>query len=69
MFPLVSQNTPDGVHVFGLPDEGGKHHVNALLHPKLEVTDVLLRDCREVNVFTREVDSLFGAQLSSILDL
>lgn len=59
----------DSVHVSSLADEGGKHHVYALLHAKLKVLNVLLRHSGQVHFSAREVHSLLAAQDASVFNL
>lgn len=48
-------------------DEGGKDHVDALLHPKPQVTLVFLTDSRQVDWHSWQVYSLSAAQHAAIL--
>ena len=66
---LLAQHLAHGVHVVGLADEGGEHHVHALLHAELQVLDVLLGHGGQVHRRTRQVHALLAAQQAAVLDL
>ncbi|TNN38832.1 hypothetical protein EYF80_050994 [Liparis tanakae] len=69
-FPsLLQLHRPDGVNVGRLADEGGEHHVHAVLHAELQVLDVLLRDGGQVHGGAGEVHALLAAQGAAVLDL
>lgn len=65
---LLAEHLPDSVNVSSLTDEGGKDHVYALLHTKLQVLDVLLRHSRQVDSSTRQVDALLATQRTAVTD-
>lgn len=69
VFAPLSQHSPDSVHVFRFANEGGKDHVDSLLHAKLQVFDVFVWNSRQVHSSAREVDSLLAAQGATVLDL
>lgn len=69
VFALFTEHFPDSVNVGSLADEGGKDHVNTLLHAKLQVLNVLLRHSWEVNSSSRQVDALLAAEHTAILNL
>jgi hypothetical protein len=66
---LLSQHLPDFMHVGCLADERCKHHVHILLHPKLQVLDVLFRHSGEIHSSARQVHALLAAQGATILHL
>lgn len=65
---LLTQHLPDSVDIGGFTNEGGKDHVNTLLHAKLQVLNVLLRHGGEVDSSSRQVDTLLAAQHTAILN-
>lgn len=66
---LLTQHFPDSVNVSGLTDERGEDHVNTLFHAKLQVLNVLLRHCRQVNSSSGQVDALLAAQHAAVLNV
>lgn len=69
VFALVSQDLPDGLHICGLADERGEHHVDTLFHAKLQILNVLLRHSRQVHGSPWKVHTLLAAQHAAILNL
>lgn len=63
------QSSPDGSHVAGFPHKGGKDDVHAMLHPKLQVLDILLRQPRQVHLGARQIHALPAAQDTAALHL
>ena len=68
VLPLLAQHIADLLDTVGIPDEGGKDHVNALLHPEQQIRLVLLRDGGQVSVGAWQVAALLGAKVSIILN-
>lgn len=66
---LLTQHFPDSMNVSGLTDERGEDHVNTLFHAKLQVLNVLLRHCRQVNSSSGQVDALLAAQRAAVLNV
>ena len=64
----LAQYLPDSVHISGFADKGGKHHVHALFHTKLQVLDVFLRHSRQVDGSSRQVDAFLAAQHAAVAD-
>lgn len=69
VFAFLTQYFPDSVNISSFTDEGGKDHVNTLLHTKLQVLNVLLRHSRQVDCSSRQVDTLLAAEDTAILNL
>lgn len=69
VFALVPENFPDSVNVSSLADEGGKDHVDPLLHPELQVLNVLLGHGGQVDSGSGQVDALLAAEHTTVLDL
>lgn len=65
---LFAEHLPDSVNISSLTDEGGKNHVHALFHAKLQVLHVLLRHGRQVDSSTRQVDALLATQRATVAD-
>lgn len=65
---LITQGFPNSMNISTLTDEGGEDHINTLLHAELQVLYVLLRQCRQVNSSSGQVDTLLAAQATAILN-
>lgn len=68
VFAFLSEHLPDSVHISSFADKGGKNHVDALLHTKLKVLNVLLRHCGQVNFGPGQVYAFLAAQHASVLN-
>lgn len=68
VFAFFSQHRSDGMDICCFADEGGKHHVDALLHAKLKVLDIFVWNSRQVYSSTREVDAFLAAQGATVLN-
>lgn len=68
VFAFFSQHGSDGVDVGRFADEGGEHHVDALLHAELKVLDVFVRHRGQVHGGAGEVHAFLAAQGAAILD-
>ena len=66
---LLAHGLPDSVHVSGLAHKGGVHHVDALLHSKLQVLHVPLGHGRQVPGSPAHVHALLAAQHTAILNI
>ena len=66
---LLAQHGAHRLDVGRLADEGGEHHVHALVQAELEVLDVLLRHGGQVHGGARQVHALLAAQQAAVLDL
>lgn len=69
VFAFLSQHCSDSVYVCCFTYEGGKDHVDSMLHTKLQVLDVLFGNGRQVYGGTREVHSLLATQGAPVLNL
>lgn len=65
----LPQHLPDLLDVSCLADKRGEDHVDAHVHSKLKVLDVLLRHGGQVHGRPRQVDALLAAQRAAIFDL
>lgn len=65
---LLTQHLPHSVDVRSFADEGGKHHVHALLHTKLQVLHVFLRHSRQVHSSSGQVHAFLAAQRAAVAD-
>lgn len=66
---FLSQDLPDFMDVGRLTDERCEHHIHVLLHPKLQILDVLLGHGRQVHSSSRKVHTFLAAQEAAVLHL
>lgn len=68
VFAFLSEHCSHSVYIGCFADEGSKDHIDSLLHTKLQILDILLRNSRKIYSSPGEVHSLLAAQGATILN-
>lgn len=66
LLALLAQDLTDMADIAAAADEGGEDHIDLVLHAKLQIADILLRQGGEVDVGSRQVDPLAGGDVAVV---